>query len=566
MWSLEIAPGDLLLEIAAHLDSRADLFNFCLSNNRIFTDVSSVLYSTVTLKSARQCINTLGMLRRRPDIARHVRQLVIQPDSKMSPKDQFLDGVVASAAVRDVAMGRQLDALSKFAWHYDELPYHDDMWFALRVCCSQLRYISTTVGSFTPTYNSHLFDFTDLRGFAVYLQRGFFENHGEMFFDEQPVSRRLWDMLMHRCTNLEELTIEGESTFPADAHHLLEGRWAKLRSLTLGDVAVDWIPGHTSAPLGGKSPFVQFLEAHPLLHSLNLSRANVSPSQLGGLSADLLHLKSFSGTFDQLQALPHIHHDLESMTFREPMQTREVTALAVAGMLQRLCNLRTLRISFTLHSMYDSANLLKSLIVSCPNLRHLELTCAHKPSFQLDSFAKSIRGLAKLRVLHLTIVKYPGDENLTTGAAKIALTNPHLEGFSLTFLPPSYPLSLPFSFSFLPFPLLTKDMGRFTLTCDNHGLPLSLRAFERRRLIWPLGLGYSYRTKRYISDLRPVGSPHRNKPGLLSLLSENSSAGEEIRMLLFCGLLVCLAFWGLLASSRVAASRHVTASMASTTR
>jgi hypothetical protein len=85
------------------------------------------------LKSAKQCTTTLGMLRRRPDIARHVRKLLIKPDSKMSQKDQFLDGVVASAAVREVAMGRQLDALFKFAWHYDELPYHDDMWFALRM-------------------------------------------------------------------------------------------------------------------------------------------------------------------------------------------------------------------------------------------------------------------------------------------------------------------------------------------------------------------------------------------------------------------------------------------------
>jgi len=141
------------------------------------------------------------------------------------------------------------------------------------------------------------------------------------------------------------------------------------------------------------------------------------------------------------------------------------------------------------------------------------------------------------------------------------MTNPHIEKFSLTFLPPAYPLSLPFSLSFLPFPLRTKDTGQFTLTCDNHGLPLSLRAFERRRLMWPLGLGYSYRTKRYVSDLRPVGSPNRNKPGFLSLLSENSSAGEEMRMLLFCGLLVCLAMWGLMASSRVAAARASTNTM-----
>ena len=32
--------------------------------------------------------------------------------------------------------------------------------------------------------------------------------------------------------------------------------------------------------------------------------------------------------------------------------------------------------------------------------------------------------------------------------------------------------------------------------------------------------------------------------GMLELLSENSSAGEEMRMMAFCGLLVFLAMWG----------------------
>ncbi|EEB99419.1 hypothetical protein MPER_00909, partial [Moniliophthora perniciosa FA553] len=51
-----------------------------------------------------------------------------------------------------------------------------------------------------------------------------------------------------------------------------------------------------------------------------------------------------------------------------------------------------------------------------------------------------------------------------------------------------------------------------------------------------MGLGCSYRTKRYISDLRPAGSPSRSKKGikgLMSLLSENSAAGEELRMIAF---------------------------------
>ncbi|ESK92059.1 hypothetical protein Moror_10343 [Moniliophthora roreri MCA 2997] len=563
--SLAFAPGDLLLEIAGYLDTRMDLFNFCSTVCRSYRALSSrlnkpvtvisrtivsspsILYAEVVLSSAEQCKATLAMLSRRRDIARHVRELIIRPRSKKPSSHQFFDAVVASAAVRECAIAFTLDALAKFTWDSDELPYFDDMWFALRVCCPRLKHISTSIGSILPALNSHLFDFNDLRGFAFLLKPGFFENHPEMFFEEErPVSRRFWEMLIERCPNLEELAIDGISTFPTEAHHILEGRWPKLRKLILGDVVVDR-PGMATGT--SRSPFIDFLEAHPLLEDLSLSRANVGHTELSSLNPDTFKLRSFSGTLEQLQAMPHAHHYLESVTFRESMQTREVTSLVVAGLLQRLTSLTKLKISFTLHSMYDSGNLLKSLIASCPNLRHLELVCGHRPSFQIDTFSKTIRGFTKLRVLHLSIVRYPGDENLAAGAARIAMANPRLENFTLTFLPMKYPISLPFSMSLFLFTLRTKASGSFTLTCDNHGLPLTLRAFERRRLVWPMGLGCSYRTKRYTSDLRPAGSPSRSKKGLkgfMSLLSENSAAGEELRMIAFCAFLVCLAVWGFL--------------------
>ncbi|KAJ8076881.1 hypothetical protein AAF712_000475 [Marasmius tenuissimus] len=553
--TLAAAPGDLLLEIAGYLDSKMDMLNFSLTNNRIFTSVSSILYAVVILTSPEQCIATLQMLSRRPDIARHVRELVIRPGSSKNAKAQYFDSLAASAAVRECAISFKLDALSRFTWDCDELPYFDDMWFALRVCCPRLKYISTSLGSIAPATNSHLFDFNDLRGFMFMLKQGFFEHHPEMFFEEErPVSRRFWEMLMERCPNLEEFGIEGVSTFPAEAQHILEGRWPKLRKLVLGDVVVDGHQGLLGSPFTPQTSFIDFLKAHPLIEDLSLSRANANHNQLATLEPSALKLRAFSGTLEQLQALSHTHPNLESVTFRESMQTREVTSLVVAGLLQRLTALTKLKISFTLHSMYDSGNLLKSLIASCPNLRHLELICGHRPSFQIDTFSKTIRGFSKLRVLHLSIVRYPGDENLASGAARIAMANPRLEKFTLTFLPMKCPISFPFYVSFLPLSLRTKASGSFTLTCDNHGLPVTLTAFERRRFVWPMGLGYSYRTKRYISDLRPAGSPSRSKQGmkgLASLFTENSAAGEELRMMVFCGFLVCLAVWGFTVNARV---------------
>lgn len=191
-------------------------------------------------------------------------------------------------------------------------------------------------------------------------------------------------MLIHRCLNLEELIIEGISTLPTDIHALVEGRWPKLRKLALGDVSIDWIPGpvnHTE-----KRPFITFLEAHPRLDSLSVSKYTIQPAHLSTLDPGCLQLSSFSGTLQQLQALPYLHPYLKSVTFRDPMQTREVSAQAVAGLLQGLSRLSELKISFMLHSMYDSGNLLRSLITACPHLRHLELTCGNKPSFQLVSF------------------------------------------------------------------------------------------------------------------------------------------------------------------------------------
>lgn len=191
-------------------------------------------------------------------------------------------------------------------------------------------------------------------------------------------------MLIHRCPNLEELAIEGTSSLPTNVHSLIDGRWPNLHKLDLGDVSVDFLP-NLSDP-GQKWPFVEFLEAHPKLQTLGLSRFVIQPAHLATLDPDVLdNISTFSGTLQQLQSLPYIHPHLRSVTFRDPMQTREVPAQAVAGLLQGMKQLSKLKISFTLHSMYDSGNLLRSLITSCPHLRYLELTCGGKPSFQLVS-------------------------------------------------------------------------------------------------------------------------------------------------------------------------------------
>ncbi|KAK2464327.1 hypothetical protein APHAL10511_003784 [Amanita phalloides] len=543
---LASTPPDLLLEFARCLDSRHDLLNFCLASNYVFTNASAILYESVTLNCIEQCSSTLAMLYRRPDISRHTRRLYIRPQTKWRGSLTALENNNVSAAVRSLAASKRLDALVRFVWDADEMPLNEDMWFALRVGCPQLRYIGTSFGTRLPALNSHLFDFVNLSGFFLYLKNAFYENNAALYFeDDEPLMLKLWSMLIHNCPNLEELIFEGATSVPIHISHLLEGRWPKLRKLVLGDISVDWM----SRPLNPdeKRPFISFLECHKNLRVLGISRHTVQPNHLASISPDHLRLTSFSGTHQQLQAIPHLYSALKSVTFREPVETREVSAPAVANLLREFTSLTDLNISFSLHSMYDSGSLLRSLIQSCPHLQQLALTCAQKPSFQLDTFAKTIQGFPKLHVLHLTIVKYPGDDTLSAGAARIAKSNPRLKTFSLTFIPPAYPLPIPVSIPYLPVPFRARASGSFTLACDNHGLPLSLSVRESCRFVWPWGLGVSSRTKKYVKDLRPLSSPSRRKGGfrgVLSLLLEASPAGEEMRMILFCASLVVLSMWG----------------------
>ena len=99
----------------------------------IYFYVAPVLYESVALKDLEQCTRTLWMLSRRPNIARHVRKLLIRLRSSSDCGQGVALSLLASAAVRDAAATQHLDALTTFIWDADEKPYHEDMWFALRM-------------------------------------------------------------------------------------------------------------------------------------------------------------------------------------------------------------------------------------------------------------------------------------------------------------------------------------------------------------------------------------------------------------------------------------------------
>ncbi|KAF7361646.1 hypothetical protein MVEN_00508000 [Mycena venus] len=517
--SFSAAPADLLLEISSHLEYRLDLLNLCLTSKNFFSSIAGpTLYRCVVLLTASQCTSTLGMLKRRKDIARHVRELIVRPSR--SSDQTVLDSRAASVAVAEIAASKCLDALRKFTWWDDEIAFHEEMWFALRMCCPRLKYLSTSMGAYFPPPTSQLFNFTDLLGFSIFLAPGFYE-HNTDDERERPGTKKLWDMLFKRYVR-----------------HLVDGRWPHLHKLALGDVSINWDPVATTA---GKCPFITFLEAHPELQTLGLSRHNIDPAHLNSLDPDALKLTSFSGTLAQLQALSHSYSSLKSLTFRDPVWSRDVTTMTVSSVLQQLTALTELNISFMLHSPYDSSSILRALRASCPNLQHLHLSCIRKTSFQLESLAKDLSSFRRLRILSLTLVS-TSDLSFASAGTRIALANPRLTSFTLAFVPPSYPHPLPRR-PLYPFPRMKKASASYTIVPDAHGLPEALRVRECETTVWPWGFGATRRVRRYTLDLRPSGAVEKSTgaSGVLGILLENSAAGEEMRMFVFSALLVCFA-------------------------
>jgi len=435
-----------------------------------------------------------------------------------------------------------------------------------------------------------LFKFNGLEGFSLIFKDGFYAHQLHLASRESaPVFSRLWDMLAQRCPCLESLAIAGTSLESSDVVPLYRTRWPCLRHLTVGDIASGDFALHDHL---GIPSFVDFLERHPMLEGLHiLPPSDIHHLELAQLEADALpHLMEFTGSLDHLRALisrgqgagaganaalnaqvfwgaqwgQHVplsdtplSKTLKRVCLPEPMQLRELTPLSISRVLMDLTALTSLTITFALHSGYDSNGVFRTIVASCPQLLHLDLTCTTKPSFYLDSFSRSVKKLARLRSLNLTIVKFHGEEAMHLGAARIALANPRIARFTINYIA-AHARALP---------LL--ETGSFELLCDMHGLPVNLYVAEWRAvlsggggggLIWRsivsagmllgIGVGTGWRrshrgwTRRWVCELRLSGHPDVTQKGVGELLLERSQAGEEARLLALCFGLLLLAVWG----------------------
>ncbi|KAI8993089.1 hypothetical protein BD414DRAFT_412755 [Trametes punicea] len=577
MSSFESLPAEIFLEVAGYLSSLSDLLQLSEVSRAVYTKVLPALYADVDLHGAEQCECTLGLIERRPDVARHVRKLTVHPEHETHPRprEQYRAwdnaGVVSRCVMRAAP---NLDALHHFEWDGEDMLPDDRMWGELRARCPRLKSIGTTFGCFLPRPTSSLFEFDDLRAFSLTLKDGFYAHSLHVPSREsEPVFTRLWDMLALRCPALEALSIIGHSSEPSETVRLYAARWPKLRRLALG--ALVWSthgPGQsadTAVP-----DFKDFLEAHPTIESLHLmGRPNASEVELSALAHDALpNLREFSGSFDHLRMLvdrapasepgngpqpqnanaspvggtTSLTKTLQRVCFPHAMHLRDLTPLTISRVLISLHALTSLEVTFTIQGGYDSNGILRTLAASCPHLLDLDITCTNKPSFFLDTFANHLRGLTRLRTLALTIVRMSGEEPMHVGASRIALANPRLKAFSIAFIPPNpgaAPAEPP------PPPL---ECGAFELACDAHGIPVCLHVTQWSASPWPWAPaggrgGKGGRVRRWVYDLRPSGHPDVAPKGFGALLVERSPAGEEARLMVFCVCLLLLTVWALLA-------------------
>jgi len=89
-----------------------------------------ILYSTVELKTNKQCKTTLVALSKRPELSRHIRHLIIRPNTLewTDPGDEIDEDLVATLIG---SMAKQLRTLEAFEWDGMEMP-NDNLWTALK--------------------------------------------------------------------------------------------------------------------------------------------------------------------------------------------------------------------------------------------------------------------------------------------------------------------------------------------------------------------------------------------------------------------------------------------------
>ncbi|KAF5371177.1 hypothetical protein D9758_004270 [Tetrapyrgos nigripes] len=356
-------PYDIILCIADLL-YQSDLLSLCLTSKVFHELLLPLLYHTIILRSSASCVSFLTQLveadsSRSAQLCGHIREMAVRPNYYLAwpePERPDDNGTAAGKGKRRkgvdeawvadqiIELAPKMRGLDTFDWDGCEMP-RDELWVALQTNCPDLRTVYSNVGYRQLNPHSALFTFSDLTAFSLTVRHGLSAssplNPNAMFPDFTPLEllpTTLWDMLLRRCPDLEELTLcsFSSSVRNFDLQPLFQSRdpinsesssvVPKLSALTLGTF------GYTedftlTAPMtlsssNNPSPstrslcFGSFLLAHTELRYLRLSwnfRRWLSPASVPifypsptvGIEPILPQLTTFSGIYQHLEHLPN---------------------------------------------------------------------------------------------------------------------------------------------------------------------------------------------------------------------------------------------------------------------
>ncbi|KAJ4491431.1 hypothetical protein C8J55DRAFT_449980 [Lentinula edodes] len=412
-------PADILYEVSEYLWS-SDLLSLSLTSSHVRTLLLPVLYDTVVLKSSRACRTALTMLFERPDICRYIRKLAVRPNYYLAwPKaNERLDEDWVVDMLLKIAENMAL--LHTFDWDGLEMP-NDRLWIALRNECPLLKTVYTNIGYQPLNPDSNLFDFTDLTSFSLTVRHSLEET--DLFPEQELLPERLWDMLLTKCPNMQDLTLSSFSSstrlLNVDRLCTAEANWPKLHSLTLGSFGYN-DDFELNSP-SDDAAFGAFLSKHTELKYLRLSwnfKRWMSPETIP-LSLEptaLPHLSTFVGVHQQLAVLPQpALSSIEILDLTcEPLFAGRLDGVGgVCSTLAKLSALTSLDLWLHIPEFKDHSTFFKGLMEACPKLTELHFMCTTSFGVKpLLCLAAHLPLLPHLRTFSLTKGhKYVGDDS-----------------------------------------------------------------------------------------------------------------------------------------------------------
>ncbi|TFK43737.1 hypothetical protein BDQ12DRAFT_731725 [Crucibulum laeve] len=500
-------PPDLLLEIAWHMEKPRHVLDFCLTSKASYKYLLPALFSVLEIQTVEKCQEQLNFLLRRPCISRHVRKLILRPSHLCVASENILHA--ENEIIRTVELlAPNLTCLNTFIWDGHERP-DDSIWTTLRNSCTKLRYVGTGVGARGIETDSQLFNFSNLKGFIFHnkWRERKFLNLSEIL-ESEPLPSKLWDMLLNRCPDLEELSLGSVGSSMnmkiLDIRPLTQGRWPSLQKLSLGHTLM--LGEDEELTVEKNSEFSEFLCAHSTLKKLRLPYPVHYPRL--DLANSQIQLESYSGSLSSVIGLLPQCQNLKELVLCADEHAAWYVPY-IRHILRLLPTVTTLAVWLDLSFRFDVENsvtgeqikqesdhmvIIRSILAECPQLEHFKVLCStkRKYGFSMNELSRALvnapRGLKTLEItkVHTAVV----EENMVNVAARTFHQLPDLEKLVLRYAMKPWSIRKP---------MILRQSGTYeTILRENSGHVKLFRVDE-------IGAGlFTCFNRHYTHSLRPL--------------------------------------------------------------